>query len=424
MNVDIPTVEKTVQRLIDIYPIFRTLLYWKNLNEPVQVICKNTKTAVIYHDLSHLSPDRQNQRIEELMKEDWGRGIDRDQPIPFRIGLIKLADDLYRYFLTCDYPRMEGWGARFFYRDLGDCYASLLAGCEFTPQIDNYYKSYLFNLKKQDREKAKKYWQSIFKGFTGPKSLVSEFPGNNPDQEKESGFSRQFLIISAETTARLDRILRKGRVPFSTLVQAIWGMILSRCADENDIVYGFLTTGRSTASAGIESMVGHAINILPVRLKINPGQLLIDWLKQLFDRHMEWLRYEYTQIEHIYEWLGLSMEQPLFESFVVLQNLAREMGKEDPAPGGGGRLGSFFAKMEYPIRLDIYPGTKIEFMCNYYRRFVADRVIKGLLENFKTLIEAAAENPVQTPGELMNLIQPAYRPFQEDLTGKTVRRIQ
>jgi acyl-CoA synthetase (AMP-forming)/AMP-acid ligase II/ubiquinone/menaquinone biosynthesis C-methylase UbiE/acyl carrier protein len=424
MKVDIPTVEKTVQRLIDIYPIFRTLLYWKNLNEPVQVICKNVKTTILYHDLSHLSPHRQNRQIEELMKEEWGRGIDRDQPIPFRISLIKLAGDLYRYFLTCDYPRMEGWGARFFYRDLGNCYAALLAGRDFTPQTDNYYKSYLFNVKKQDREEAKKYWQSVFKGFTGPKSLLCGFPGNQPHRERKSGFARQFLSISAETTAGLDRILRKERVPFSTLVQAVWAMILSRYANESDIVYGFLTTGRSIASAGIESMVGHAINILPVRLKINPGQLLIDWLKQLLDRHMEWLHYEYTQIEHIYEWLGLSREQPLFESFVVLQNLAREMGKEDPAPGGRERLDSFFAKMEYPLRLDIYPGTEIEFMCNYYRRFVADKVIKGLLEDFKTLIEAAAKNPAQTSGGLMNLIQPGYRSFQEDLTGKTVRRIQ
>ena len=79
--------------------------------------------------------------------------------------------------------------------------------------------------------------------------------------------------------------------------------------------------------------------------------------------------------------------------------------------------------MEYPVRFDVSPGETIEFVCNYYRRHCSDGLIRGVLENFKTLLEAVAENPGQTVGELMKLIRTDITVPGDQLT-KLVKRIQ
>ncbi|MCK4764926.1 MAG: amino acid adenylation domain-containing protein, partial [Candidatus Aminicenantes bacterium] len=401
---DISIVERTLQKLTDLYPLFRTALCWENLAEPVQAVCKNVKISINYRDLSGMPAVEQERQLEEMMREEWRLGFKRNHPAPMRVGLIKLADELFQYFITCDYPRVDGWGSIFFFMNLYACYGALAAGGDFNPPTNDYYKTYLHTIKKQSREKAQQYWQSIFAGYSGPKPVLERFPGN--ERGDASGFSRQFLSISRQATDALDRFLKQERLLFSTVVQALWAMMLQRYSGEKDVVFGFLTSGRSIACAGVDEMSGHAINILPVRIKVDPGKQFKEWLKELLDKHIQWTQFEYTQIEDIYEWLGLTMERPLFENFVVVQNIVREMGKGSESSAGSDSLDSFHAKMEYPIRFDVYPGANIGIMFNYYRRYTADTVIKGLLENFKVVLEAAAADPHRDVAELSGLINP------------------
>jgi amino acid adenylation domain-containing protein len=400
---DISILEQAMQKAMDIYPFLRTVLIWKDLEEPVQVVCKKAECNLTYKDLSHLSQTEQNQWLKKKMKEEWDRGFQRNSPILFRVVIVKLNEDLFQYFYTGDYLRVEGWSIGNFFGDLFGYYNALISGQERKREIKDYYKMYLANLKNQDLTQAEKYWRLIFKGFKSPKSLIKLFPGNNP--VCRSGLAKQHFHIPEETTAKLDILLRKERFVFSTIMQAIWILLLGCYSNEEDVVYGFLTTGRSNASFDIDEMCGYAINILPVRMKINRQQLLKDFLKQIWDKDIDWTRFEYIQIEKIYEWLGISMmENPLFETLVVIQNIIRKGMTPNQQSSNSNQFELFHAKMEYPLRVDINPEERILLVMNYYRRYFADSVIKGLLENFHVLIEAVVANPDQTLGELMKVV--------------------
>jgi aryl carrier-like protein len=421
VDLDIPVLEQAIQETVDAFPLLRTILFWEHLKEPVQVICKKARSTVIYRDFSHLSGSEQKREITALMREEWQRGCDPHKDIPFRPAVVKLFENRHQFFFTGDYSRLDGWGLMFVVRHAMACYEALLSGSSFRRENNTKntaYKTYLSNLKKQDPGKIQKYWQSVFKGFTRRQSLIERLPGNNPGQEK--GFGQQHLYISSRTTARLDRILRSRHLLFSTVVKAIWTLMLGTYTNQEDIVHGFLTTGRSMASADIESMEGYSINVLPVRMKITPDQLLMDWLRQILEDQLEWTRYENTQIEKIYEWLDISMEKPLFETFVVVQNINRDMGKINPKYGASRAFGLFHAKMECPLRLDIDPGVEICVALHYYRRCFSDAVIDRLLENFKTLIESIVTSPNQTVGELMQVIRTESNSIKKVILEKMV----
>jgi non-ribosomal peptide synthetase component F len=209
----------------------------------------------------------------------------------------------------------------------------------------------------------------------------------------------------------LDQLLQKNQLVLSTVVQAAWALLLSTYTGRRQVGFGLLTTGRSAAFAGIETMTGQAINILPMVLDVTvtPGQTLIDWIKQVWEQYIEWSRYEYTVIDDIYKWCGIPYEKPddkpMFESFMVIQNIARATGKlkEEAASveGGINTFELFYAKMEYPLRLDIYPGVEIGLVFNYYRRYFSDSAIKTLLEDYRGILEGIVKNPGQGLEELL-----------------------
>jgi hypothetical protein len=412
---DISILKKAIKKLFEIYPYLRTLLIWRDMKEPLQVVCKKVdmESAFIYRDFSQYTVEEQERRFLELMNQEWQRGFEPDKHIPFRLVLVKLGKNLVRYFYTGDYSRLDGWDAIFNFRTILAAYEALEAGLDMKMETDDLYPLYVNSLKKQDPQKTKEYWQAYFKGFSGPKSYVNRFPGNNPGGEK--GFGQQQLYLSRETTAALHRILQGERLVFSPAACALWAMVLSQYCNEQEVRYGILTTGRSTASAGIENMRGHTINILPIRIKIPTDTLFLDWLKQLMEMQLEWVRHEYTPIDKIYEWLGLTPEPPFFDTFVVVQNLIRITAKKNPLYGPTSDYSLYHAKMEYPLRLDVDPTLNIGLVFHYYRQCVSDVVVKGLQENLKNLIESIAANPRQTIGELMELINPEDNRIEKEL---------
>lgn len=400
---DFEAMRKTMQILTATYPILRTVILWKNPETPVQVVCKNLDVDVSCWDLSDLEPAVQSERIKQLMREEWSSGIKRPFSHPMRLGVVKLADQLFQHFITCDYPRMDGWGVRFIYGDMAPCYLSVLEGREFHRETNNDYKTYLYRLHRQDLDEAKRYWLKLLADFPGPRSLLKRISGNT--FADSSGFARQFIKISHPIAARLDEITRRERLPFSVLVQGVWAAILSRLTGDFDILCGFLSTGRSIASAEVEHMTGHAINILPIRVDVPPSHKLLDWFRQLADRHIEWLRYDYTQIDFIYQWSGLSPTAPLFDTVLVVQNLQFEQQSTLPESGEEwNELNTFHARVDYPLRLDVSTGNEIEVLINYDRHAVTDIVVRNLLENIKTVMQSVAKKSSQTVHDILHQI--------------------
>ena len=413
---DINILKQAIQTLTDSYPILRTILYWKNVSEPVQVILKKTDHCLLYRDFSHLSEVERELAILDFKKEQWVLGFNRDEPIPFRLAVIKLGDESFYIFYTCDYSRLDGWGAGFAFLGIFECYNAMMSGREFAVEVNNVYKSYIYGLQNRDRDETREYWLSVFKDRAKQRVSIDRFPGNHPGGQE--GFGLQSIYFSAETTEKMEGLMRKERLVISTVAKAVWALILSRYAGLDEVIYGFLTTGRSIASAGVETMSGHAINVLPVKTKVIADKPLLSWLREIMDHHLEWSQYEYTQIENIYEWLGISMEQPLFETFLVIQNIDKRMGKMRP---GSRMFDSFHAKMEYPLRVDLDPGTEICVTFNYYRRFFADSVVHGFKENVYTLMHSILDNPNQTVGELRNQISTEHELPSDVPLDKLVR---
>ncbi|MDQ1354873.1 MAG: hypothetical protein QG657_5182 [Acidobacteriota bacterium] len=417
--------------------LLRSVLLWKGLEEPAQVILKNGEIPLIYEDLSHLELAEQRQAFQDLINKEWRRGIDRGKPTAIRVTAVKLAEGLFQFFFTSDYIRFDGWSSGIINFEIITCYLAMRMGRDLKLIKDYSYPSYLSVLRNQDIGAAKMYWLSAFEGYrASPASLIKRFPCNVPKTVNE--FARQNEYVSVDITARIDQFLKKYHLVYSSLIYGIWGMLMGRYANESDVVFGIIYSGRTfAAEENIEVMVGNALNVLPIRLKIDPNKPLLQWLKEIFQEQAFANSFEYTPLDQLKEWLGLPRRELLFDSYIVIQNLpgpnpdetiddkqyvemlkssgqATKNKKIGEIPANRRNTHAFFAKMEYPLRVDVYMPGQLCLVFTYYRNFLADSVLKGYIENMVMLLETITLDPYLTVGELMGRIDPGKYPVAEN----------
>ncbi|MCU0288765.1 MAG: condensation domain-containing protein [Acidobacteria bacterium] len=410
MQLDIDLLQRAMSEVTRLHPLLRTVLLWNGLEEPLQVVCRDIEPYLQYRDISHMSQAEQEVEYKAAAHREWEQGFERQKPVPpLRVCMFKRSEKTYQYFFTGDYTRIDGWSALQIMIDVLGCYAALVKGVEFQGDSNDRYKYYVHFLKKQDADVAKKYWQGKFRQFSEPTPLAASCPGKKPcEGVPAEGFSRQHIYLSRQFTVQLDQFMQKNQLALSTIVEAAWAILLRAYTGQKQVSFGLLTTGRSAAFAGIETMTGQAINILPMVFDIMPGQTVIEWIKQVWEEYIEWSRYEYTVIDDIYQWCGIPYDKPMFESFMVIQNIVRPTGKvKEEAASMEGVINTFelfYAKMEYPLRFDIYPGIEIGLVFNYYRRYFSDEMINRLLEDYRGILSEIVKNPGQNLEELIGFV--------------------
>ncbi|MFM6280885.1 MAG: condensation domain-containing protein, partial [Dolichospermum sp.] len=97
----------------------------------------------------------------------------------------------------------------------------------------------------------------------------------------------------------LKNLAQENYLTLFTLIQAAWGILLSRYSGEADVVFGATISGRPPALSGVESMVGLFVNTLPVRVKIPEDMGILPWLKQLQQEQIEREEYGHTPLVEI-----------------------------------------------------------------------------------------------------------------------------
>ena len=90
--------------------------------------------------------------------------------------------------------------------------------------------------------------------------------------------------LDAGLTAKLQEVAVKSNATISMVVHAVWGILLQRYNNTNDVVFGSVISGRPSEVEGIEKMVGLFINTIPVRIRCDGDQPFSGVLQQTAGR--------------------------------------------------------------------------------------------------------------------------------------------
>ncbi|MBE8992053.1 amino acid adenylation domain-containing protein, partial [Nostoc sp. LEGE 12450] len=396
-NLDVKTFEQAWQQVVARHPVFRTAFLWESLSRPVQVVYRQVNVTVETYDWRELSALEQQQQLETFLDSERQQGFQVSQAPLMRLHLIQLDGNIYQFVWCHHHLLLDGWSSPLVFKDLLEFYQAISQGESLSNIGILGYRNYIAWLQQQDRDLAEKFWRQKLQGFTTPTPLTVDKPLS---VEQHSSYSEQQIDLTVPATAAVMSFVRQHQLTMSNLVQATWGLLLSRYSQETDVVFGATVSGRPPELVGVESMVGLFINTLPVRVQISEKTELLDLLKDLQAQQVESEQFSYSSLVEIQGLSDVPRGTSLFKSIVVFENYPVDSavleGNKDFS------LSNFrwIEQTNYPLTVAVSPGEQLLLKVIYDASRFEEQTISRMLGHFVTMLEAIATNPHQRISQL------------------------
>jgi surfactin family lipopeptide synthetase C len=375
-ELQVPLFRRAWQEVVNRHPILRSAFLWESLDEPVQVVRQHVELPWEEADWSGQSQQRQEDLLNTLLTADRRRGFHLPSAPVMRCTLIRFGESVYQCLWSYHHILLDGWSLPLVLKEVLDLYEGYRLGKEVRLERPAPYGNYIAWLRQQDLSKAERHWRQTLDGFS---SLATVGPApTSAGAHLTENYGQRIVRVSADTTTDLQHWARSHQLTINTVMHGAWGALLSCYCGRQDVVFGTVVSGRPPEIAGVESMVGMFINTLPVRVKIDPTQRLIDWLKDLQRQQVTARQFEYSSLIDLQSWSELPAGTPLFESIVVFENTPAKAGARNRQLGFEIRqMTHREAQTGYPLTLMILPGVEMALHLTYDAdRFQGDMIAR------------------------------------------------
>lgn len=403
---DVEALQAAWRRVVDRHAVLRTAFLWEGLDEPLQVVRRQTDPPWTVLDWQAAPPDEVVERLQALLREDRIRGFDVTQAPLMRMTLIRRAPEEHRFVWSFHHLLLDGWATALVINEVFTIYAALVRGTvPSLPHVPPYH-DYIAWLQQQDLGDVKRFWTEQLQGFTAPTSLPIDQPTLHADT---AHYVQQEVTMDASTTESLRALARAHRLTLNTVLQGAWALIVSRYSGEEDVLYGTTVSGRPAALRGVEQMIGPFINTLPVRVAVSGEKRLIPWLAEVQAQQVALRQYEHTPLVEIQKWSEVSGQQALFESLLVVENYPLDAAA--PADTAGIQIidVDYAEQSNYPLALLAVPGSTMRFIAVYDTARFEAAAIGRLLGHLRQMLAAFATDPTRRLADYTMLTDAEYR---------------
>ena len=346
----------------------------------------NREAQVPYRFEDRRNDPEPDKRLQAYLETDREEGFDLSRAPLLRLAIFQVTDRAWEIVLNNHHIILDGWSLAIVMADVMKLYAEEPLGRPLP------FADYAEWLHRRETDASLEWWRSTFAGFDKPNHI------DLATAEKGTGFGEQTLALDPEVFRQLDRLARKLRSTPSTLLQAIWGGLVSRLTGDTDIVFGNVVSGRPAAMPGIENMVGMFINTVPVRLQTE-DQTFGELVEKLTTLQGEREQHEFTPLYLTQAQAAIQRGTSLFETLFVYENypvdesLECADGKDFAITATRG-----IEAPHYPLTLAVLPGDHLNLRLTHDRSRYDNRGAERLLAWFEAFLRSA----LQEPGSLIN----------------------
>jgi hypothetical protein len=179
---------------------------------------------------------------------------------------------LASHHIVCD-----GWSLGVIVKDLARLYGEACsAGIDTLPPADRFsdYAALESSAKGEPGLVVhERYWLSRFEGELPRLDLpldhkrppVRSFASRREDRLLDGPLVKDLRRLGGSAGASLFNVLAAG-----------FAALLARLSGQDDIVVGVPSAGQSRA--GMDGLVGHCVNLLPIRFHVDPAQPAVEWV--------------------------------------------------------------------------------------------------------------------------------------------------
>jgi len=391
-TVNATILEESFSRLIARYDIFRTVFLYEALDEPLQVVIKKRDARVHYKDITHLAGEAITKYLEEYKRIEREHGFNLSKDLLMKMSLFKTGNESYYLLWNFHHILMDGWCLGIVYKELIEIYLALAEGKPVELGAVTPYRNYINWLAQRDKTEGLLYWEKYLEDCeqsTGLPRAGKILAGGRYKQE-------QYLFTMDDAlSSRVIKIAGENQVTVNIVFQTLWGILLQRYNNCNDVVFGAVVSGRPPEVDGIETIIGLFINTVPVRIRVAGDREFSRLLMDVRENAVLSKPYEYLSLAEIQS--NTPLKGNLIDHIMVFENYP--VREEIKKAGVVGTLGFEIKDIEmleqthYDFDISVIPGKRILINFSYNALVYQREFIENTAQRFERMLKQATENP-------------------------------
>lgn len=390
--------DRAIQKLVDRHEALRATFSTDGI---YMSIFKQLTTKPAYLDLSNLDDIAKSEALNQYLKEEAHFLFDLVRGPLIKFGLLKLSENNHKLIITSHHIICDGWSIGIMLQELGTIYSAYVENK--TPDLtepipfSTYANEELLFSKTDENKTTESYWLKMYEESIP----IVNLPTDNPRPALRT-FKSQRLDFDLDSTL-LSNLKQTGLSFGSSLVTTFltgFEVFLYQLTGQDDLVIGLPTAGQ--AITGMNRLIGHCVNLLPLRSKPIPNISFKDYLKQrkseLFDA------YDHQQLSfgHLLQNLNVARDPSRIPLAPIVFNI--DMGMTDGVHFSNltyKLISNPKAYQNFEIFLNASGGEKsLVFEWTYNEALFKPETIKKMMVSFEKILQKIAEDPSKTLEEI------------------------
>ncbi len=348
-------------------------------------------------DWRELPSDVRSTRLNEAEQHQVQRAFDLDRSPLFRAELYRLADDAHVLLMAAHHVVCDGWSWGVIAEDLGALYAEQRGEApapDAAPSYGDYIAWEASQVACGEQALHERHWLDQFEE---PLLPVLDLPTDRPRLPVRSFASRRcdHLIDAALAGELRKHGARHGASLFTTLFSG-FAALLHRLSGADDMVIGVPAAGQS--ASGLHRLVGHCVNLLPVRVRLDGTQPWAVLLRQASSTVLDAFEHQALTYGTLLKKLPVARDASRLPLVSVMFNLDQPASGGDAFPGLRTHFTGLARQSEnFELFLNVVPdaGGALRLECQYNTDLFDDASISAWLTAYEGLLRAAVRAPEQ-----------------------------
>jgi amino acid adenylation domain-containing protein len=383
--------------------------------EPSQRIAAAAELPLSLVDLRGLPAHESERAVEALAFAETRQRFDLSRAPLLRATLLRVTDSEHILLLTMHHIISDGWSIEVIIREVSALYTSYGSGrpstlAELNVQYADYAAWQRGWLQGETLERQLSYWREKLAGAPPALELPTDRP--RPPVQTHRGEEITHRLDGGLVRSLKELSRREGVTLFMTLL-AGFEAVLSRQADQEDVVIGTPIAGRTRAET--EGLIGFFVNTLVLRTRVEREESFRELVRRVRETTLGAYAHQDAPFERLLEALQPPRDlsrTPLFQVFFNMLNFS-DVKLELPGvsletlPVSGGHT-----NFDLTLYLE-EEGDGVELELVYDADLFGRARMNELLAQFEQLLRQAAANPDEKLNRL-SLLTPSSNSLLPD----------
>ena len=371
-------------------------------------VSANGESLIIYSHMpfevttEDLSGDNdQQQTISRFINAEMQKVFDLQEGPLFRAYLHQLSDTHYFFTMVKHHVIGDGWSTGIILEDLSKIYNAKVKGLphflEPAPQISQYEAEMSEFKNSAEYGQTEKYWLNIYKGKVPVLDMPTDFPR---PKRRTYHANRIDQSVSPELIEQLKKTGAKSGCSLVNTLLSAFEIFLHLQTHQQDIVVGLPAAGQ--AATGHFGLVGHCVNVLPLKSTINPESTFSEYLKKRKSAFFDAYDNQKFTFGQLINKLNIKRDSSRIPLVPVLFNI--DMGMDNAVAFEN----LTFKLVSNPRAYETFEiflnatGSKSSFILewSYNTHLFKEETIQQLSASFERLLQVLAANPTIAIREL------------------------